>query len=49
MEVADEKQTLSTNLSLALPYYFNLVSFHLGNLVDQFGFPSMTKREIVEI
>ena len=41
-------------LFLVLSYYFNLVSlveqgfYHLVDLVDQFGLPSMLKREIVE-
>ena len=39
---------------LVLSYYFNLVNLveqgvhHLIVLVDQFGFPSMPKREIIE-
>ena len=37
-------------LFLAIPFYFKLVmAFYLSNLVDQFGLPSMPKREIVGI
>ena len=59
MEVVDRGRDFNTkNYFLfgigKLSYYFNLVGlveqgvYHLVDLVDQFGLPSMPKREIVE-
>ena len=53
IEGEDSIQGIIFFLVLLLSYYFNLVSlveqgvYHLVDLVDQFGFPSMPKREIV--
>ena len=55
MKVVDEGRNFDTSSFLVLSYCFNLVILfeqdvhHSIDLVDQFGFPSMPNREIVEI
>ena len=56
MEVVDKGRNFDIRVFfLVFSYCFNLVSLieqdvhHLIELVDQFGFPSMPKRYIIEI
>ena len=47
---AVEKETFMNKILVGIILLFKpSYVFHLSNLVDQFGFPSMPKREIVGI